>query len=165
MGFLLKLLGGVSKEEHEAELEKMKKLYHEQIEEIQTAFRAKTASLKQDLDEYKAQNNTAEMEAAHEAELEKMKKLYHEQIDEIQTAFQSAKASMAEKLFDSSANGEAVTGADHEEEMARMKSVYESMIAEMQEIFQEKLAQQQKELDAANEQINRFKTQLGSLLS
>ena len=63
MGFLVKLFGGVEKSEveqmkasHQAELDKMKKLYAEQIDEIQTAFRAKTASLKKDLEEYKENN-------------------------------------------------------------------------------------------------------------
>ena len=80
MGFLVKLFGGVEKSEveqmkasHQAELDKMKKLYAEQIDEIQTAFRAKTASLKKDLEEYKENNNTEELSAAHEAELDKMK--------------------------------------------------------------------------------------------
>ena len=60
------------KASHQAELDKMKKLYAEQIDEIQTAFRAKTASLKKDLEEYKENNNTEELSAAHEAELDKM---------------------------------------------------------------------------------------------
>ena len=98
MSFLLNLLGGISKKEHQAELDKMKKLYHEQIEEIQTAFRAKTASLKQDLEEYKEKNNTEGMVAAHEAELEKMKKLYDEQLMEVQEAFREKNASLQTQI-------------------------------------------------------------------
>ena len=45
MSFLLNLLGGISKKEHQAELDKMKKLYHEQIDEIQTAFQKKQPAL------------------------------------------------------------------------------------------------------------------------
>ena len=55
MSFLLNLLGGISKKEHEAELEKMKKLYDEQLAEVQEAFRKKNASLQAQIDAFKAQ--------------------------------------------------------------------------------------------------------------
>ena len=42
-------------ESHEAELEKMKKLYDEQLLEVQTAFREKNAELQGQIDRFKAQ--------------------------------------------------------------------------------------------------------------
>ena len=43
------------KEEHEAELEKMKKLYAEQLDEVQAAFKDKIAALRKEIDQHKEQ--------------------------------------------------------------------------------------------------------------
>ena len=45
----------IKPESHEAELEKMKKLYDEQLLEVQTAFREKNAELQGQIDRFKAQ--------------------------------------------------------------------------------------------------------------
>ena len=102
----------------------MKKLYAEQIDEIQTAFRDRNNSLQTELSRYKEKSATFEEEMKERDEkLTKMKNLYNEQIDELQAAFREKKES------------------DHEAEMERMKNIYESMLKEIQEAFQEKLKQ------------------------
>lgn len=123
----------------------MKKLYAEQIDEIQTAFRDRNNYLQTELSRYKEKSATFEEEMKERDEkLTKMKNLYNEQIDELQAAFREKKES------------------DHEAEMERMKNIYESMLKEIQEAFQEKLKQLQDELASANEQVQLYKTGMES---
>jgi chromosome segregation ATPase len=118
----------------------MKDLYAEQIEEIQAAFRKKTASLKQEFEAYKQENNAEEINAAHEAELEKMKKLYAEQIDEIQSAFRDRNQSLQGQIdkFRQESTGLEEKIEERDAQLEKMKKLYAEQIDELQTAFQDK---------------------------
>ena len=159
MSFLLNLLGGISKKEHQAELDKMKNLYHEQIEEIQTAFRQKKESMALELFG-NGSDEVQKIQSEHEAEMSRMKHIYESMISEIQEVFQ-AKLSQQQKEIDAAQEQMLLyksNAQSHEDELEKMKKLYDEQLMEVQEAFRQKNASLQAQIDS-------FKAQIGNLLS
>ena len=80
---------------HENELDKVRSIYSNMIEVIQSTFREKFIVIQRESDGYKKQmEQYKEGIRIYEAQLSKMKDLYEEQLEEVAQAFQKKNASL-----------------------------------------------------------------------
>jgi septum formation inhibitor MinC len=86
-------------EAHEAELERMRRITDELVENIHEKYQEQIEAIEMEKEQYRRQMLLyKENSEADEAQLEKMKKLYDEQLQEVAEAFRHKNASLEAQL-------------------------------------------------------------------